>query len=197
MKVEAIIQEENTPTGGRFQCRTFIVDVGADAGEYSTIFSFPIPIGILSAYTEGRDEIKNDEGALHIGEDTTIGVTTQAISTDDTVINVQISVIENIKIGFWVSIDGDDFGRVIAIDNTNNTITVETPATKDYDSGKLVKMTAKMCPFIVFPGSGIIKLGEAKIGASHLSANTSVKIIYNRKTSGDAHKFYLTFEYLY
>jgi hypothetical protein len=210
---EVKIQEEATPTGGSFRCDTVSFD--ATASTTTTFdYSWPIPVGILSVAfhplgaqkpdgTWDADESQEgDTFSICIAPDTTIGAITANVAASATIIDVQQSVIDNIKIGYYVKLtDGtntDDCGRVLSIDSVNLKITVETATTNAFEAATptYVQMTVYMIKDFEIGYLGRYSIGDDKIGASHLTANTVARVNYVNNTAAQKRVRFLV-EYLY
>lgn len=201
---KVLVQEETIgqETGGHFQSRTISIDVSASIGWQEKEISFPIPIAILSGACCTPNNCEGDKIEFLISPNTVIGAISSDVAMGDTIINVSQTVIDNIQIGFWIDItDGsnlNDLGRVIAIDKENLTITVENASSNIFQaiSPTYVRQTIKMCPeFRLVPSSRFV-IGESKIGASYLPANTIIKLKYYNSTT-NSKTFSLMLEYLY
>lgn len=192
------IQEEDINTGGHYQAHSFELDIDQASGEWKALdISFPLPVSLLSAEFTDRDEYRKDVCEFQISPDTTIGTLTTAASTNDTVLDVAQSVIDNIKIGYWVTIGSFDAGRCISIDKINNKITVENGMDQSYSIGTLCKITVKMLPRLELNGGNVQRaLGESKIGGSYIKANTIIRLRY-QNNDGITKRFSFVLEYLY
>jgi hypothetical protein len=193
-----IIEEEaGKETGGRFRAVSLDVAVGAGAGDYENTFSYPTNRTLMSAEVDVHPDWVGDEVTLLVAPDTIIGTLTSESAAAATVHDVTQSVIDNIALGFMVNIDGEDLGECIAIDSDNLTITTQTALSASAASSSLVKISVCMADHVPMTASVAKVIGESKIGGSHLSANTVVKLIYHRKNAGTAFNFKMTFEVLY
>ncbi len=189
------IQEETTKTGGRYKCDGFEISAAASEITSKTI-TFPIPISILSASWTSRTENDGDIVDALIGKDTDIGTITSAVAVNDIILDVSQGVIDNIRIGYYVNIDTESLGRVIAIDKTNLKITMDKVATITHNSGASVLMTIKMLINVVLTDGQTMSIGESSIGGSYIPANMDFKVMYDNKTAS-AKKFRFNVEYLY
>ena len=191
------IEEEDIATGGHYQAQSFEIDLAAAAGITNKDITFPMPISLLGASIADTAASAGDSLEVHVAPDTIVGAITSGVEIDDTVINVSPTVTANFAVGFWVKIDTEDLGRVIAIDAEAGTITVENAATATHTAGDYVKMTVKMCPHLDLAGiNAILVTGATTIGGSYISTGTVIRIAYNN-VDGQAKNFKFTFEYLY
>lgn len=203
------IKEESVPTGGNFQARTLnIIDAPANS---TTIVnkSWPIPIGVLAVYFVTTADHEGDELEVDISPDTLVGTITSNVTAGDTVLNVSSTVIENIKLGYYVQLSTtpvaenlgssttDNLGEVIAIDKDASTITVDIPATNSFTAPAYIYMTVKMVTDYMIGPPWEYVIGESKIGASHLPANTTVRLHYKNNSPSATKTIIFKFERLY
>jgi len=195
---EVVISEELTKTGGHPGFINKVIATGSIAKEVINDVTFPFPISLTSGKYEQSPNMEGDKIKIYVGPDTIVGVTTAIMATTDTVVAVQQSVIDNCFIGMSCVIDTQDVGRIISIDSTALTITIETEPTTQIAAGKYVKITVKMMPEI-FLGkeSFMISVGENKIGASYIKANTIIRLIYENMDGVNKGNFYVHLDYLY
>jgi hypothetical protein len=198
------ILEEDTPTGGHYQAKCFSADVPASIGWHDLAdVSFPFPIGLLSAASIIRSACDLDEIAFVVSPDTVIGTLTQDAGLGDDVLNVSDTVCENTRVGALIKLDDgvnpDACGRVLAIDQVTGQITVETPTDFAFSAATptYVKQTIEMLSCMELIAGARIELGSTKIGASHIPANTVLRMKYNNKTGNAGKRFSFILEYLY
>ena len=203
--LKVLIDEENSKehTGGHYQCLSYELNITAQTGWTEKDISFPFSISLLAAFWINKSINEGDEVNFTVGENTVIGSITQDISASSTIITISKTVLDNVAIGYYISLtDGtntDDVGRIISIDKETKQITVETPTTNSFlvSTPTYVRMTIKIVSHLRFVGDNVpIIIGESKIGASFIPANTILKAKYNNK-SGTAKTFSFVLEYLY
>ena len=184
-------------TGGNYQAYGAQVDVGSTQDQvYTETLSFPFPIKVLAAEWQNHSDYDGDEMTVVIGEDTIIGTITSAIAVDDTEIEVSDTVVENIKLGFWFKVGTEDFGRIIAIDKENKTVTVENAATSTHSSGTYAKMTIKIVYNYYFKEGTKTEIGIERPDGSLIPANTVMKIYYTQRgTTAKTFKILLKIQY--
>ena len=197
---EVRIKEETTKTGGSYKCDIKKISAPGPAGTVTkTIFTWPMPMSILSVTFVSKDEHKDDELEGIGADQVTVGVITEGISIGDTVIKVSDTAFKVLKLGYFVNLDdganNNDLGRVTAKNIITNEITCEKAATNAFNATSLVKMTVKMAEMILgHPWEYVI--GDTKIGGSYVPANSPMIIKY--KNNGLTTKeLYLEIEYLY
>ena len=190
------IIEERVPTGGHYQGQSFHHDVAASTGWSTLDISFPHPISLLSASWFNNELNYGDEMKFAVAPDTVIGALTSGVSVDDTVLNVSSTVTDNAFVGYYITIDSEEFGPVTEIDADSGTITVANAAESTHNPGAYVKMTVMMVPYIKILPGGIVTLGSTKIGGSYIPANTTLRLFYNN-IDGTEKDFDFILEYLY
>lgn len=196
------IQEEKVATGGHIQMSSRCMEItGSPAIQYMD-FTIPVNINVISmAYTSTADHT-GDMIEVEIAPNTTIGVIGAPVSVDDVLITVSPTVIENLKLGYWVYLtDGvnfNDLGRCLNINTDTSQITVEEPAINVFSplSPTYVQMTIKMVHEWHFGPPQSIRLGSDKLGSSFIPANTQVRLAYHNQT-GSSKNFIAFSEYLY
>jgi hypothetical protein len=195
------IKEESTPTGEHFMCETKVINTDAnDTSEND--YSWPYPISILAVYMITTSDHEGDNFEAMIAPNTTIGTITSDVSANDTVITVSQTVIDNTSVGYYVTLDdgtnSDNLGHVLAIDKVAKTLTVETAAVNSFSAATptYVKQTVYYLRNYEFGPAWEYVIGESKIGASYMPANTVLRARYT-ENSGTNKKLVVKFEYLY
>jgi hypothetical protein len=202
--VPVVVSEEDVPTGGHFQSTT-VKAISGTANEWNyTNYSWPFPISFLSAEINVPANLVGDFIEVGVFPDTIIGTITADCVATDTVINVAQSVIDNLDIGYFVSLsDGTNTeahgNRVVAIDDVNNTITLSDGLANGYLAATptYVRMTVDVIHDMEL-AEGRFCIGESKIGTSYLPANAVMRIGY-KNINGNANpkELIAIFDYLY
>jgi len=194
------IKEENTPTGGFYRSTGVAFD--APAGEETNYdFSFPYPISLLSATFPTEDLNAGDVIDFNISPDTIVGAITSDVAVDDTVINVQSSVIANMDVGKCCKLDdgtNNEKYTVVSIDEDNNTLTLSQAVTNAYAAATptYIKLSVCMVYGIEVSSASRIVLGESKIGGSYIPANTTFRWSYTNNGGSQVRvRAYLEFLY--
>ena len=192
------IQEVDEDNGKSYAADTVTCDMSVNNGQVD--WSLPIDIWILGAQIQASTENIDATIEACAAPETTIGAITSDVAASDTIINVQQSVIDNIKVGYLVHLDdgtnSEQFAYCTAVDDVNNQITVDTGAVNAYAAATptYVKMTIPRIRKLVMRSTGRIEIGEMKIGASRLPAGTVLQVKYNGAAGTKCHVFV---EYLY
>ena len=204
------IQEELVKTGGNLQLESHTFDIPASGttGEITEYgLSFPHPVNLLSFTICPTIDNIGDSVTADVGHHTTIGALTEdvsiGISGGITGFGVSQTVIDNLYIGYLVTlttgVTSCEMGRCIMIDPKNNKISTEFSSTVDFlaSSPTYVQQTVQMVRQLYFPGSTVpLHLGDDKIGASYIPANTVGRVLY-KNNSGTAKQTTFYIEYLY
>lgn len=199
-EVFAKIKEEefDGQTQGNFQA--CVIDLETEGTEVKTSdITFPYPISLFSAEWLVDAEHVGDYAEFHLAPDTVIGAITADVKTGDKIIQVSDTVVENIKRGYHLSVNGSTcFGRVCNVDVENKLLTTEHGSDADYNAGELVKMTIKIVPYWRFTASGFNSVGENKIGSSFIPANTILRLVYRNVNGVNTKKLFgISIDYLY
>ncbi len=205
-KVEIKEEDPSKKTGGNFDCLSVEMEITATSGSWQKKdISFSIPIALLSAETTLESLNKTDVVQFLIGPETKVGVLISSSTSGDTILTVNSTVTDNIQVGFncSVSLSGgseyEDLGIVTKIDKPNSQITVDKPTTLSHTAIVTdVKQTVNMVSHLWLPGSNRIVIGESKIGASYIPANTILRMRYQNNEGTTTQKtFSFRIEYLY
>lgn len=195
------IQSESVPTGGYFRSETFKV-IAAGNTTTASQFVWPFNISLLMVSCTTTSEHEGDSITAEVPSNLTVGAITQDVSIGDTVLNVSLSVINYVAIGFYISItDGtntDTLNRIISIDKINNKITLETASTHNYSAATptYVSMTVSPLHDFEFGPPQTYHLGQSSLGASHIPANVPIVVKYTNITA-DTKMLIFNCEYLY
>lgn len=197
-KVKIVEEQVNDVTQGHFQSRTIDLYISGVTGTTYEDISFPYPVSLFSSeWLVGENQI-GDAAEFHLSPNTVCGALTQSHSSGDTILHVSDTVFTqaNIMIGYYITVNDQNLGRVLSKDPNNLTITVENPLQYDADPGSYVLFTVKIVPHWRFNAPGFCSVGESKIGASFIPANTTMRMIYHNN-SGKSKWFAISIDYLY
>lgn len=195
-KVKIVEEQNDNGTQGHFQSYVIDIHVSGETGTTYVDHSFPFNISLFSSEWLVNENQISDIAEFQLAPNTIIGYLTSSASINDLTINVSDTVIDNISIGYWLSIGNEDLGRVINIDKVNNQLTFENKLKNNYNIGDLIKMTIKIVPHWRFTAPGFCSVGESKIGASFIPANTVMRLVYHN-TTGTSKWFGISIDYLY
>lgn len=194
-----IIQEEG-PTGGNYSCESYSMSIPPGQSTIQTL-TWPFNISIASVHFTTDTTHVGDCVTSLIAPNTTIGVTTTAVNTGDTLFNVSTSVIQNIKIGMCVSLtDGSsvaDVSKVYSIDAVANVIKCQSPTTVTFPQpGVAVRICYQNIKLQLGPPQNYT-LGSNQIKSAFLPANTDLSVEYINKdeTIGKTFSFFLQYYY--
>jgi hypothetical protein len=200
MKVskENTIRTEHKKLQGETQFQSFEVIVPIGVGVYNKDVSFPFDVNLIRGRWFNKQIFAGDSLEMVVAEDTIIGAITSNVAIDDTVINVSQTVVDNTKKGYYIKCVGQDWGRVVNIDNDALTITIESAATAAITAtgSEYILQSVKYVPHLYLEGSDTMMVLEGGVGSSFLPANTVVKIKYHNDT-GTAKTYSAIFEYFY
>jgi hypothetical protein len=118
-------------------------------------------------------------------------------------INVEQTVIDNVAIGFYVSLfngpNTDDLGRVLGVDKVNNKIYMETDPTNSYLAATPTYVRQSVRPIVDYELSGPWEhiIGANKIGGSYVPTDVAVTMTYENKSTDTDKTFVGQVEFLY
>lgn len=205
-----IVQEESISTGGNLQLESYTFDVPSSGttGEITTFgITYPIPVNLLSFTVCPTDKNIGDCVSADVGYHTTIGAITEnvdmGVSGGITGFGVSQTVMDYLNLGYQVTLTNGvtscEMGRCIMKDVVNNKISTEFSSITDFSvaSPTYVQQTVEMVRNLYFPYSTVpLHLGDDKIGASYIPANTVGRVHYTNN-DGMAKKFTFYIEHLY
>ncbi len=176
------IQEESISTGSHYQAISYKIE--CEPGESVHDYSYPYGISVFIIKFVTTNDHLEDIMNLEVGPNTIIGIITNSITSPTNVVSVSSTVMDNIELGFYVSIgDGvntDNLGRVIGINLENNTITTEnmTSSVFLFYSPTYVFMTVKVIDNFIFGYPKEYTFGGHIIGGSYVPPNTLIRVRY-------------------
>ena len=171
------IREEDVVTGGHYQACFHKIIIPSGSSEVIHDVTFPHPISLLAAEWTNSADIAGDEIEFVVAPNTIVGALASGVASGITVLPVQQSVIDNIKLGYHCDLYSasgvQDIGRVVDINDNYNTVTVDLSTTQSYSAAwpTYFRMHIDMVVKSPLAGFGRIQLGEAKIGGSYIPAN--------------------------
>jgi hypothetical protein len=197
-KVKIVEEQVDNQTQGHFQATTIDLYISGVTGETYTDISFPYPVSLFSSEWLVAESQIGDSAEFQIAPNTICGVLRQEHSSGDTTLYVNDTVFTqaNIMLGYYIKVNGQELGRVIAKDQNNLTITVENGLSTNLSAMTPVMFTVKVVPHWRFNAPGFCSVGESKIGASFIPANTTMRMVYHNNT-GTAKWFAISLDYLY
>lgn len=197
------IKEELIPTGGFVQMSSRRMNITESANEQIFDFTMPININILSFSLRTTDDNNGDKMEIHVAPNTTIGAIIANVSIGDQTIYVSPTVLQNIKVGYFVKLTNNfvtrtELGRVLTINIATSSITVETASDAAYSAltPTYVQMSAHVMSEFEIGAPLDVKVGDDKIGSSFVPAGTVVRVCYLNR-SGVAKSLVITTQYLY
>lgn len=194
---EVVVREEIYKTQSQYRAKGLNLNITALQGEKNWVdLSFPYHCNIFSCQYIHKDYMEGDVIDVIIAPDTLIGAITANVDIGDTVINVQPTVIDNLKIGYRVNlftgVTSEEIGECIAIDSVNNQITVSKAATMPYMAGgpTYVRMNYYMVEDLALRDKHAMELGKDLIGGSLLPANRVLRLIYTNNEGTTVNKMF-------
>lgn len=194
-----VIKQEEIPSGqqktnGHYKLETKAFDCsGNTTTEYK--FSYPYPISMVDGYITSNSLMKGDIINIYLHMGKVIGVIGTDYKVNDTVLTVNSTVIDNLDVGFYVSLDGSEYSHVIAIDKINSTITIENGLSTSFSAGTPVQISINYASTELGEPEKH-SIGTGTIGSSYIPENSQVTITYENKT-GDVKRPVFFLEYLY
>lgn len=208
-----VLDTDNITILDEFRKETVIIsdDDGMTQGFYlgdGHTFDILGPTGSITNFDLVNEHINQQVYSLHIlptsnnvGDlltvctkpETLIGALTSQVEANGTILNVNSTVTDNIKIGFCCLLKSgatgatgspEDVGRVKNIDKTGGTIIVTKGPTGTYDSNSHVYLTVPRLLNIPLVLPVKIEFGETKSGGTYVPAGTIARFHYKNVTGG-------------
>ena len=194
---EVSIKTEEIKTSGNFKTTSLTVNI---PGNTTSTISYvkPYRMSILEFTFRITSAHSNDLINAYIGKNTIIGVLSSNVYTNNTSITVSNSVIENIYVGYDLSVSNGTvtnfLGEVLTI--SGNILTFSKSAVNNFLIGDYILMSVKPVDNFILGPEGFYTIGASKRGASGIPANTIISLEYTNTTS-DIKTFTLNLDYLY
>lgn len=196
------VQEHVEDCGERYRMTTVRFNTVANSDTVHDM-TFNKNIQILNGWFGSTDSQANDCINIHVAPDTIIGTITAAVTTNDTVLTVSQTVIDNTFVGAFINLnDGtntSNLTEIIARDVVAKTITVHTAIDQSFTvttPTTYVRLTTVFAENVYIGVGGGLSIGRYKIGASFVPANTIVRFIYT-ETAGNTPVVNFQIEHLY
>jgi hypothetical protein len=192
------IQEEDIPTGGHFRAESRQITILGNSTKIES-YTWPYRTSVLVMKFVSDTQNTGDLINFYVGKHTNIGVIIANSLTNATSITVSKTVVDNIKIGFLLTLQkttGEIFecGEVYNI--VNNVVSFTIPLNQDFHTGDYVQMTVQPVRNYIISTPWLHVIGDSKIGSSSIPPNTLCGIEYTNNTSSTK-TFLFSFEYLY
>ena len=195
------IKEDSIVTGGNFRCETKIINSDINTTSI-TNFSYKYPISVYAVYFVSTIDHEGDIIETNIAPDIPVGLITKNVNTNDTILDVSQTVIDNIMIGYDVKITNqintDDLGKVIAIDKIKKQITTENFTSHNFTvNSSVILLTVKIVEnYEIGPPTQHV-IGDSKIGGMYVPADTIIQVKYQNKSLDKIKKLVFKIEYMY
>lgn len=200
----AVVASDATPADGYYQITSIVLNIpaGSQGAITENTYSFPFDMYIwLSSLCTSVNAIGDIVNVI-IAPDTTIGILTNNHVIGDNTLYVSSTVLTYVVKGSFINItDGvnsNNVNRVLSIDASNSTITVETPLTNNFTAmSTYVQLNAyAIRNFYIDSADARITIGEKGLRTILVRANSPIKLIYTN-TTGTAKTLYWKLEYYY
>ena len=193
---------------GYFQSTSIEIDVPAcypgEKIEYD--ISYPMDLSVLKIGFYAHNNMVGDEIDGANSPLTLVGQLTETASYGSTILNIPGPIATNTDIVKGVEIRlamltnptiYEDVGRIISIDPTNFTYTVENPLSQEFPVGSLIYITIyTIRDFCIQRGDTFYSFGKKGIGARELPANVINRWIYTNN-NGEPKKYHIDLEFYF
>jgi hypothetical protein len=192
------IQEEDIPTGGHFRAESRQITIAGNSTQIET-YTWPYRTSVLVMKFISDTQNTGDLINFYVGKHTIVGILVANSLTNAITITVSPTVLDNIQIGFLLTlqkISGEVFECGEVFDITNNVVSFVTPLNQDFHIGDYVQMTVQPVRNYIISIPWLHVIGDSKIGSSSIPPNTVCGVEYTNNTSSTK-TFLFSFEYLY
>jgi hypothetical protein len=186
--------EGGNPTQELFSAESVFIDVSDGEMTKNVDISWPFDISLKSGTLFINAEMVGDEISVEIAPNTIIGALNFPLNSGDTIARVTPTVIQNIKKGYYFSLNGQEIGRVTSISESSFTFTPPSPISVAI--GTYVGITPKIIPYAYLNAVGILEVGKNMTTGNRVPKNAKIRIKY-KNNNGLAKKISWFVEYLY
>lgn len=187
---------------GYYAAESLILDVEYNVTEKILDVHWDFDISLKSATILVSDKMINDEMIVEVSPNTLIGALIQQLNSGDTTVYGSPTVIENIKVGFYIGLYGTggtctEIGRVTQIGT--NYVKIDKPTSISAEPGTYLAMCARVIPYLYFNYMGDISIGKSIPTGVRISKGTILRIKYynNNNNNNNDKKVSFFIEYLY
>lgn len=195
----SIIQTVPGFTNGFYKVEGWSCVIPANSSAYKDI-SWPYNIAIMTMNLYPSSDNIGDTINGYAGPDTIIGINTETLNQNVSVINVNSTVIDNIKNGYTVhvvnSTQNINMGECISIDLENSRITCNTTSSESIVPGAYIKVSRHIIKNMTFTTNNNINLANKNVFSTAFAANTVARMTYTNN-SNTQKTFYYSAEYEY
>ena len=195
----SIIQSEPGFTNGFYKVEGWSFNIPANSSAYNDI-SWSYNIAVMTINLLPSSDNIGDTVNAYAGPDTIIGINTQTLNQNVSVINVNSTVLENIRHGYTVSVVNNsqniNMGECISIDIENSRITCNTTSSESIVPGAYIKVSRNVIKNITFTTNNIVNLANKNVSSTAFPANTVARMHYTNN-SNTAKTFFYCAEYAY
>ena len=175
---------------------SFEVDIPAAVGVYSSTISWDIPVGILRAKWFNKVSFEGDSIRVEVAPLTTTGAVISNAYIGDYEITVSPTVLAYSEIGFYITVNGIELGRIISIDKTNSKLGFKNAFTADITAGSYTQQTIRLVPFVYLDGVDSMMVFEGGDELMIVPANAPLVVRYTNN-NGTAKAYSVKIEYKY
>lgn len=192
--------ESGEATQDLFAAQSLIIDISAGEASKSVDFSWPFDIALMSGTLGISEDMVGDDLHVDVGPNSLIGALIQPLNVGDTSIYVSPTVLENIKIGYYIGLyvpgpTGIEISQVLARDDSNYCLTIN-PSDVSANAGSYVAMCAKIVPELYLHSMDKVEIGKQIPTGQRIPKGVPVRVTYHNQNLV-AKKVSFFVEYLY
>jgi hypothetical protein len=198
IKKSVEIQEETIVTGGNYRTESKKITIQPRTTSSYT-YIWPYRTSVLEMRFIAEEIHRHDTLNFYVARDTVIGVLIENTSINTNSIRVSPTVIQNIKLGYLVSLLNTQ-GNVLVLGDVMginaDTLTVSNNIVTIFVVGDLVRISLQPVRNFVISAPWEYAIGRSKIGSSSIPPNTNLSIEYTNN-SDVVKDFVWYFDYLF
>jgi hypothetical protein len=194
--------EAGDTTQGLYAAQSLIIDVSAGETDKIVDFTWPYDIALMSGTLGISEDMVGDDFTIDVGPNTLVGALIQPLNVGDVSVYVSPTVLENIRIGYYLGLyvpggnDGIEISQVIDRDDENYCLSLLNPSDVSANAGSYVAMCAKIIPTLFLHSMDKVEIGKDIPTGQRIPAKLPVRVHYHNN-NGVAKKVSFFVEYLY
>jgi len=183
-------------TNGNYRCEGRSYVIPQNTTTFVENINIPVPMCVFGMRFCVRDEHCGDTVSFIGQPDTIVGIVTQNVDANASVIHVNDTVCKYTMIGYYVVIGGEE-RLVTNVDSESYTITVDTPFTNEHLAGSYVALNVYIIRNVSLDTAGIFDVGYGAFGGKFLDKGANLRLIYHKADSNATKTFSFHVEYMY
>lgn len=187
------IQQERVATGGNFRSEGYSLTCPANSTTID-VLTWPFPVSIMNVTILGKEDIVGDTADVYINISNAGTITTEA-AIGSTVFYISPVTMAYLFVGYEIIINGESLGRVLSIDTSTSTVTMENASTILHEIGEFIEIRINLVKNHNM-NSYNHTIARSIIGGKSLPTGLAVNLAYTNNGSLEK-TFKYNIEYMY